>query len=99
MALNILRLLRRSRFLSVPRRVEWYPPFWLMGVKAIELDSDLELRFDFDPPLRECIRQELEVRGRSTPEFKYGLYREDGRRCTRIHCRVTIRPRGYSKRA
>jgi acyl-coenzyme A thioesterase PaaI-like protein len=160
MALNLLKLLRRSRFLSVRRRVEWYPPFWLMGVKVIELDgdwnrvrlrlpltafsrnlgdsmfggyqaaiadpiaaiacakqfpgyavwtrslyldfehpgdSDLELRFDFDPSMRERIRGELETRGRSTPEFEYGLYRAGGQRCTRVHCRVAIRPRGYRK--
>jgi len=162
MALNVLRLMRRARFLSTRRRIEWYPPFWLMGVKVVELDddwnkvrlrlpltvlsrnmggsmfggyqaaiadpiapiacpkhfpgydvwtrslyldfehpgdSDLELKFDFDPAQRERIRSELETRGRSTPEFEYGLFRTDGRRCTRIHCRVAIRPRGYAKRA
>jgi acyl-coenzyme A thioesterase PaaI-like protein len=61
-------------------------------------DSDLELRFDFDPARYEAIRDELQARGRSTPEFEYGLYRADGRRCTLIHCRVAIRPRGYSRR-
>jgi len=154
MPLNVLSLLRRARFLSTRRRIEWYPPFWLMGVKVMELDddwnkvrmrlpltafsrnlgnsmfggyqaaiadpiaaiacakqfpgygvwtrslyldfehpgnTDLELRFDFDAVVRERIRSELDARGRSTPEFEYGLYRSDGRRCTRIHCRVAIR--------
>lgn len=152
--------MRRARFLSTRRRIEWYPPFWLMGVKVLELDndwnkvrlrlpltalsrnlggamfggyqaaladpiapiacakhfpgygvwtraltldfehpgnSDLELRFDFDPAKRELIRSELERKGRSTPDFEYGLYRGDGRRCTRIQCRVAIRPRGYAR--
>ncbi|HEB66324.1 MAG TPA: PaaI family thioesterase, partial [Gammaproteobacteria bacterium] len=40
MALNLLRLLRRMRFLSDRRRLEWYPPFRLMGVKVIELAPD-----------------------------------------------------------
>jgi len=160
MALNILRLLRRARFLSTRRRIEWYPPFWLMGVKVIELDDNwnkvrlrlpltafsrnlgdtmfggyqaaiadpiaaiacskqfpgysvwtrslyldfehpgdtsLELRFDLDAAVREQIRSDLEKRGRSTPEFEYGLYTASGRRCTRIHCRVAIRPNGYKK--
>lgn len=62
-------------------------------------DSDLELCFEFDPQLKEQIRGELERRGRSTPEFEYGLYRQDGLRCTRIHCKVAIRPRGYRKQS
>lgn len=160
MALNVLRLLRRAQFLSTRRRIEWYPPFWLMGVKVVELDddwnkvrlrlpltafsrnladsmfggyqaaiadpiaaiacakqfpghsvwtrslcldfehpggSDLELRFDFDAAISKQIRLELDTRGRSTPEFEYGLYRTDGQRCTRIHAKVAIRPRGYLK--
>jgi acyl-coenzyme A thioesterase PaaI-like protein len=154
--------MRRAHFLSTRRRIEWYPPFWLMGVKVLELDndwnkvrlrlpltalsrnlggsmfggyqaaiadpiapiacakhfpgydvwtrslyldfehpgdSDLELRFDFDPAQGEQITAELESRKRSTPEFEYGLYRADGRRCTRVHCRVAIRPRGYARSA
>ncbi len=160
MALNVLRLISRARFLSTRRRIEWYPPFWLMGVKVLELDNewntvrlrlpltalsrnlggsmfggyqaavadpiapiacakqfpgydvwtrslhldfgypgdtDLELRFAFDPTQREQIRTELESRGRSTPEFEYGLYRTNGQRCTCVHCRVAIRPHGRTK--
>ena len=37
--MNLLRQLRRMRFLSPRRRLEWYPPFWLMGVKVVELDA------------------------------------------------------------
>jgi len=158
--MNFLKLLRGARFLSTRRRIEWYPPFKLMGVKVIELDpdwnlvrlrlpltafsrnmadtmfggyqaaiadpiaaiacsrqfpgyavwtrslsldfqhpgdSDLELRFSFDPDLKLRIRAELESRGRSTPVFEYGLYRADGVCCTRVECRVAIRPRGYRK--
>lgn len=161
MPLNILRLLRRARFLSTRRRVEWYPPFWLMGVKVIELDDDwahvhlrlplnafsrnlgnamfggyqaaiadpiaaiacakqfpgcsvwtrelsldfeypgdtpLELRFDFSADIKEKISLDIDRKGRSTPEFEYGLYRSDGVRCTRILCRVAIRPSGYKRK-
>jgi acyl-coenzyme A thioesterase PaaI-like protein len=157
MALNVLRLLRRARFLSTRRRIEWYPPFRLMGVKVVFVDDnwsevrlrlpltafsrnlgdsmfggyqasiadpvaaiacarqfpgysvwtrslsldfehpgngDLELRFVFDPAVRAQIGTELQRRGRSTPEFEYGLYRSDGVRCTRVRCRVAIRARG-----
>lgn len=157
---NILKLLRRARFLSTRHRIEWYPPFWLMGVKVVELEdnwdrvrlrlpltalsrnlgdsmfggyqaavadpvaaiacakqfpgysvwtrslnldfqhpgnSDLELRFEFDAGVKEAIRIDLEQKGRSTPEFEYGLFRSDGVRCTRVYCRVAIRPRGYRK--
>ncbi len=159
MPFNIPRLLRRARFLSPRRRLEWYPPFWLMGVRVVELDdgwmrvrlclplnvrsrnlgdamfggyqaaladpvaalacarqfpgysvwtrtlsldferpgdTDLELRFEFDPAQREQIRLDLERRGRSTPEFEYGLYLGDGTRCTRVLCSVAIRPREYT---
>jgi acyl-coenzyme A thioesterase PaaI-like protein len=161
MALNVLKLLRRARFLSARRRIEWYPPFWLMGVKVTLLEDDwqevrlrlpltafsrnlgdsmfggyqaavadpvaaiacakqfpgysvwtrslslefehpgngnLELRFVFDPVVREQIQSDLQRRGRSTPAFEYGLYRNDGVRCTRVRCRVAIRPRGYRRR-
>ena len=160
MALNVLRLLRRVRFLSVRRRIEWYPPFWLMGVKVVELtpgwervrlrlpltafsrnlgnsmfggyqaaiadpiaaiacarqfpgysvwtrslslefeqpgDTSLELRFEFDEPTRTRIEADLERKQRSTPAFEYGLYRSDGVCCTRVNCRVAIRPAGYLK--
>lgn len=160
MPTNVLNLLRRARFLSTRRRIEWYPPFWLMGVKVIELEenwdrvrlrlpltalsrnlgdsmfggyqaavadpvaaiacakqfpgysvwtrslhldfqhpgtSDLELRFEFDAGVKEAIRIDLKQKDRSTPEFEYGLFRSDGVRCTRVHCRVAIRPRGYRK--
>lgn len=58
-------------------------------------DSDLELRFDFDPALEQRIRAELAARGRSTPTFEYGYYRADGELCTAVQATVAIRPRGY----
>jgi len=30
----------RSRFISEKKRLEWYPPFWLMGVKVLTLSDD-----------------------------------------------------------
>ena len=37
---NLLKLLRRFRFLSEKRRLELYPPFWLMRVKVLELSDN-----------------------------------------------------------
>jgi len=38
--MNAVRVLRSMRFLSERRRLELYPPFWLMGVKVVELAPD-----------------------------------------------------------
>lgn len=62
-------------------------------------DSDLELRFDFDPVLEASIRAELQAKGRSTPTFEFGLYRADGLLCTQVTNTVAIRPRGYRAQA
>lgn len=35
-----LDLLKRMSFVSERRRLEWYPPFWLMRVKVLRLDDD-----------------------------------------------------------
>lgn len=40
MTFNLLKLLKRMSFLSERRRLEWYPPFWLMRVKVLELSPD-----------------------------------------------------------
>lgn len=158
MSLNLLRVLRRLRFLSPRRRLEWYPPFWLMRVRVLELapdwsrvrlllpltmvsrnmgdamfggwqaavsdpvaalacarrypghevwtrhhaidfirpgNTDLELRFEFDPQLDTRIRAELATEGRSTPTFEYALFRQDGLCCSRVSNTVAIRPQGY----
>jgi acyl-coenzyme A thioesterase PaaI-like protein len=58
-------------------------------------DSDLELRFDFDPQLEARIRAELAETGRSNPTFEFGLYRADNILCTRVINTVAIRPKGY----
>ncbi len=156
--MNILKILRRLPFLSVRQRLEWYPPFWLMRVRVLEVaddwqtirlrlpltaasrnmggsmfggyqaaladpvaalacarrypdyavwtramnidfiaegNSDLELRFEFDPNLDAQICAELAEKGRSTPSFEYGFFRQDGVQCSRIINKVAIRPRGY----
>lgn len=158
MKLNLLKLIRSMTFLSDRRRLEWYPPFWLMRVKVLELhpdwkvvrlklplnmvsrnmgggmfggyqtavsdpiaalacakrfpghevwtrhhavdfrkigNSDLELRFEFDPQIEQQIRKELAEKGRSTPTFEYDFYRSDGRVCSKISSTVAIRPGGY----
>lgn len=156
--MNILSILRSLSFLSQRQRLEWFPPFFLMRVKVLELNedwqtvrirlplnafsrnmsdsmfggyqtsladpiaalacarrfpghevwtramtidfvaegtSDLELRFEFDPALDQQIRDDLEARGRSTPQFEYGFYRQDGTLCSRVNNTVAIRPKGY----
>lgn len=40
MKINLLKLLSRLSFLSEKRRLQWYPPFWLMRVKVLELSDD-----------------------------------------------------------
>ena len=40
MKLNILRLMTKCSFLSERKRLEWYPPFWLMRIKVLSLSSD-----------------------------------------------------------
>ena len=158
MKLNLFRALRRLPFMTEKKGLEWYPPFWLMRVKVLELsdnwrivrlklpltmfsrnlgdsmfggyqtavsdpiaalacakrfpghevwtrshnvdfqyegNSHLELRFEFSEDIENKIKTELEEKGRSTPVFEYGFYREDGVRCTLIKNKVAIRPRGY----
>jgi acyl-coenzyme A thioesterase PaaI-like protein len=160
-SMNILRIMRGLSFLSPRKRLEWYPPFWLMRVKVLELaedwstvrlrlpltafsrnmgdcmfggyqaaladpiaalacvkrypgyevwtramnidfiavgNSDLELRFEFDPAIDKQIRDELTARGRSTPKFEYGYFRQDGKQCSRVINTVAIRPEGYKPR-
>lgn len=41
--MSILHLLRSLRFLSDRRRLEWYPPFFLMRVKVVELADDWQV--------------------------------------------------------
>jgi hypothetical protein len=159
--MNVLRFMKRLGFLSPRQRLEWYPPFWLMRVKVLELaddwsiarlrlpltafsrnmgdsmfggyqaavadpvaalacakrfpgfdvwtramsidfvavgDSDLELRFKFDPAIDAQIRKDLASRGRSNPRFEYAFYRLDGICCSRISNTVAIRPEGYKAR-
>lgn len=156
--MNVLKILRRLHFLSPRQRIEWFPPFFLMRVKVVELaddwqvvrlrlpltafsrnmgdsmfggyqasladpvaalacakrfpghevwtramdidfvavgNSDLELRFVFDPQIDQQIREDLAARGRSTPRFEYGFYRQDGVLCSRVTNTVAIRPKGY----
>lgn len=58
-------------------------------------NSDLELRFDFDPDIEKQIHADLQSKGRSTPTFEYGFYRADGVECTHIKNTVAIRPADY----
>lgn len=40
MALNIFALLKKLPFIPEKKFLEWYPPFWLMRVKVIELTNN-----------------------------------------------------------
>jgi len=40
--MTILQLLSRLPFLSDNKRIEYYPPFWLMRIKVIEITADWE---------------------------------------------------------
>jgi acyl-coenzyme A thioesterase PaaI-like protein len=156
--MNALKFISKLSFISAEHRIEWYPPFFFMRVKVIELqgdfglarirlpltafsknmggamfggyqasladpiaalacarrfpgysvwtramtidfvregNSDLELRFEFDDNLYGKIKEELEQTGRSTPTFKYALYRSDGEICSKVTNTVAIRPANY----
>ncbi len=158
--MSALYWLRRMPWLPERKQFEWFPPFWLMRVKVVEISAgwrrvrlrlplsfwsknmggtmfgghqasladpvaalacahvfpgyhvwtrsmqidfrhpgatDLELRFEFPEDVEVQIGEELARKGRSTPEFEYGLYQEDGTCCTWVHNRVAIRPKGYRK--
>jgi acyl-coenzyme A thioesterase PaaI-like protein len=41
--MNALRILRKLSFLSPKRRIEWYPPFFFMRVKVLEMRDDWSL--------------------------------------------------------
>ena len=41
--MNVLRILRSLRFLSPRQRLEWFPPFFLMRVKVLELADDWQI--------------------------------------------------------
>ncbi|MCP1728043.1 acyl-coenzyme A thioesterase PaaI-like protein [Natronospira proteinivora] len=156
--MRLLRFIAGLRFLSETRKLELYPPFFMMRIKVVEMrdnwrycrirlplntlsrnpggimfggwqaaladpiaalacarvfpgysvwtrsmqidfqaagSSHLELRFEMSPEQEDAIRACLAERGRATPRFEYGLYREDGVCCSRIINAVAIRPRGY----
>lgn len=38
--MNVLRIMSRLKFISPRKRLEWYPPFWLMRIKVLELAED-----------------------------------------------------------
>ena len=38
--MNFLRLMSKLRFLSPKQRLEWYPPYFLMRIKVLELTKD-----------------------------------------------------------
>lgn len=40
MAFNVLSLLKRAPFISEKKALEWYPPFFLMRVKVLEIKED-----------------------------------------------------------
>ncbi len=156
--MNLRRLIWNASWLTDKQRIEWYPPFWLMRPKVLEISpcwrqikillphswvatnlggslfggfqacladpiaamscikvfpgysiwtrslhldfrveglTDLELRFVMLPEQEQQIRLELKQKGRSTPEFEYGLYGKDGCLCTVIKARIAIRQKGY----
>lgn len=40
MAFNVLSLLKRAPFISEKKALEWYPPFFLMRVKVLEIKDE-----------------------------------------------------------
>jgi len=160
--LNLRRLIWNSKRLSDKQRIEWYPGFWLLRPKVLEISpswrqikillpqswiatnaggsmfggfqacladpiaamacvkvfpgysvwtrslhldfrsegvTDLELRFSMSAEHEAEIRSELKEKGRSTPEFEYGYYQQNGSLCTLIKARIAIRPKGYTEKS
>lgn len=63
--MNALRVLRKLSFLSGRRRLEWYPPFFFMGVKVIEMQDDWS---------RVRIRLPLNARSKNMGDSMFGGY-------------------------
>lgn len=63
--MNALRLLRKLSFLSARQRLEWYPPFFFMRVKVIELQDDWS---------RVRIRLPLNARSKNMGDSMFGGY-------------------------
>ena len=74
-------------------------PGYRIVTKSLKIDfirpgnTDLELRFDFNPAQKETIAEELKARGQVDPAFKLAYYRKDGKVCTEILNTVAIRPK------
>jgi len=58
-------MLRKLSFLSARRRLEWYPPFFFMGVKVIEMPDDWS---------RVRIRLPLNARSKNMGDSMFGGY-------------------------
>eukprot|EP01147_Barroeca_monosierra_P008029 gene8029-743_t len=80
-------------------------PKYSCWTRAMSIDfirggsTDLTMCFDFPLDLEEKIREELSVKGRSTPTFHFEFRLENGEVCSRITNTVAIRPKGYLKAA
>lgn len=80
-------------------------PGYSIWTRSLHLDfkheglTDLELRFLMLPQQEAEIRAELKQKGRSTPEFEYGYYQQNGSLCTLIKARIAIRPKGYTEKS
>ncbi len=76
-------------------------PGYSVWTRSLHLDfqhegvTDLELRFEMSTEQEQHIKQELKQKGRSTSEFEYAYYQQDGTVCTVIKARIAIRPKGY----
>ncbi len=159
--MNLRQFIWHSTWVSDKHKIEWFPGFWLLRPKVLELTpcwrkinillpqsciatnnggslfggfqacladpiaamscvknfpgysvwtrslnldfraegvTDLELRFKMTSEQAAEISSELKHKGRSTPEFKYGYYQQDGSLCTVIKARIAIRSKGYTEK-
>lgn len=63
--MNVLTFLRKLKFLSVRQRLEWFPPFFLMRVKVLELTDDWQTV---------CLRLPLNAFSRNMSNSMFGGY-------------------------
>lgn len=150
--------MRWLKWFSPEQRIKFYPPFWLMRLKIVQLEkqwrvvriklpltvisrnpgggmfggfqasladpvaalactklfpgfevwtrnlqldfiregrTDLELRFEISDVHVAEITREMQQKKRANPVFEYGFYDMDNHLCTRITCKIAIRPEGY----
>jgi hypothetical protein len=77
------------------RDLEWFPPWWTLGIRIVE-NRDHWQRVCIRPPLGFFTRNlGGQMFGGAQVSLEYAFYRGDGTQCTHVRATVAIRPKGY----